>query len=434
MSKKELVKRYALFFLGLLITSFGVAFVTKASLGTSPISAIPYSLSLILPRLTMGNWTIIFSALLILIQIALLKKNSNWIEMGLQLVISVAFGYLIDFSMFLLGSFAPQMYVLKLLSLILGCAVIAFGAYFQVTADVVMLPGDATVRAFVKVTGKEFGTIRVIFDTTLAVTGGVLCLIFLHKLIGVREGTVIAALITGNMVKVFVRLLRPLTEKLFPQTAEDKDKTASAPTDHFVLTIAREYASGGREIGQEVAKKLGIAYYDSELIHLAAVQSGIPENIIEKKEQVLDAPVMHDFYQWYTSALTEEDLPAVEKIYHAEAAAIRSIASKEDCVIVGRLANFILEDTPHHVSAFIRSDLDSKVELAKKRDNLTDAEARRKVQKVDRERANHCRHFTHKEWTDGQNYDITFNTGKIGYEQTISMIVDFARPKLTQAE
>lgn len=205
-SIKDYAKRYLLFLLGLTVTSFGIAFVTKMQLGTSPISAIPYSLSLIIPAVSMGSWTIVFSALLVLLQLIILKKKANIFELVLQLFISFPFGYLIDASMWLLKSFNPQIYAVKIICLLIGCAVVAFGVYVQVLADVVMLPGDAFVRAIAKVTNKEFGSVRVVSDIIMVSVAALLCVIFLHNLSGAREGTIIAALLTGNIVKLYKRL------------------------------------------------------------------------------------------------------------------------------------------------------------------------------------------------------------------------------------
>lgn len=222
MKKQQYVKRYIIFFVGLLFNSFGVALVTKASLGTSPIASIPYSLSLILPVLSLGTWTILFSLVLIAAQWILLRGEAKKLELILQCVFSVSFGYFIDLSMLCLHEFQPGVYGLKIVSLIMGCVVIAFGAYLEVIADVVMLPGDAFVRAIAKVIKKEYGGVRVCSDIGMTVIAGVLCLIFLHKLSGVREGTVIAALITGNIVKIFVRVLKGFTNLLLPEKKERK--------------------------------------------------------------------------------------------------------------------------------------------------------------------------------------------------------------------
>lgn len=203
MSLKELIQRYIIFALGLSVTSLGIAFSTKSCLGTSPISAIPYALSLALPQMTIGSWTIIFSIFLIICQILILKKEANKMELILQIVITFPFGYMIDFCMVLLSPFDPHSYIMRLCFVLIGCFVVAFGVFLQVTGGVVMLPGDAFVRAISTATGKEFGKIRSISDITMTVIAFGVCLFTLGQLTGVREGTVIAALLVENIVRVY---------------------------------------------------------------------------------------------------------------------------------------------------------------------------------------------------------------------------------------
>lgn len=198
---------------GLILISFGVALTTKAGLGTSPISAIPYSLSLIIPGLSMGTWLILFSIALVLIEIILLKGKMparSWIS---QLLISFPVGWLIDAAMWLLTPFNPEVYLVKVLTVILGCVIIALGAYLCVSASLLVLPGDGFVQVLALVTGKSFGGVRVISDTTQILIAAVLCLIFLHALVGVREGTIIAAILVGSIVKIFARIL-PITRAI----------------------------------------------------------------------------------------------------------------------------------------------------------------------------------------------------------------------------
>lgn len=198
---------------GLILISFGVALTTKAGLGTSPISAIPYSLSLIIPGLSMGTWLILFSIALVLIEIILLKGKmpaKSWIS---QLLISFPVGWLIDAAMWLLTPFNPEVYLVKVLTVILGCVIIALGAYLCVSASLLVLPGYGFVQVLAQVTGKSFGGVRVISDTTQILIAAVLCLIFLHALVGVREGTIIAAILVGSIVKIFARIL-PITRAI----------------------------------------------------------------------------------------------------------------------------------------------------------------------------------------------------------------------------
>ena len=210
-----LTRRLQYFFCaaGLILISFGVALTTKAGLGTSPISSIPYTLSLILPGLSMGTWLILFSIALVLIEIILLKGKmpaKSWIS---QLLISFPVGWLIDAAMWLLTPFNPELYLFKVLAVILGCVIIALGAYLCVSASLLVLPGDGFVQVLAQVTGKSFGGVRVISDTTQILIAAVLCLIFLHALVGVREGTIIAAILVGSIVKIFARIL-PITRAI----------------------------------------------------------------------------------------------------------------------------------------------------------------------------------------------------------------------------
>ena len=140
--KDMLVRRYIVFLIGLVMTALGVAIVTKGALGTSPIAAIPYSLSLVFPVLSLGTWVVLFNLLLVLIQLLILRKNANKAELLLQVVMAFIFGYGVDFWMYMIRWLDPQIYGVKFLCLLVGSAVLAFGAYLEVTADVVMLPGD----------------------------------------------------------------------------------------------------------------------------------------------------------------------------------------------------------------------------------------------------------------------------------------------------
>ena len=207
------VCRYLMFLIGLLFNAFGVAFITKADLGTTPIAALPYTLSLLMPKLTLGNFTILISMLLIASQILILRNKGSLFDIILQIPISFLFGYVIDFSMWILLNFSPQIYILKLISLLIGSIIISFGAYFEVVGDVTMLPADGLSRAISIITNIEFGTIKFIADSSQAIIALILGIIFLHELAGVREGTIIGALLIGNMVKYIGRIWK--LERIF---------------------------------------------------------------------------------------------------------------------------------------------------------------------------------------------------------------------------
>jgi uncharacterized membrane protein YczE len=164
MSKKELLKRYILFLIGLFINALGVSFITRASLGTSPISSIPYTLSMGFP-LTMGGFTFILNIILIIGQIIVLRKDFQKVQL-IQIPVSIVFGYFIDLTMSLLSFVSPTYYFMKIGSLLLGCAILGFGVSIEVTANVVMLSGEAFVKAVSTKFKKEFGTTKTCFDVS----------------------------------------------------------------------------------------------------------------------------------------------------------------------------------------------------------------------------------------------------------------------------
>ena len=214
MTHLPLIKKYIYFIIGLFVNSLGVAFITDASLGTSPISSIPYVLSLKF-SLTLGQFTIIFSLFLVALQIVLLRKNFQLIQL-LQIPVSILFGYFIDFSMkYLLFWLNPQAYPVKIISLLIGCIILAFGVSMEFTANVIMLPGEGTATALHLITGKESGSVKIIVDVSMMAGALLLSLALFHQVNGVREGTVISALIVGFIARLFCKLIGPAAEKWF---------------------------------------------------------------------------------------------------------------------------------------------------------------------------------------------------------------------------
>lgn len=216
----EKAKRYLVFFAGLFISSLGVSLVTKAELGTSPISAIPYVLSLSIP-FTLGEFTIAFSLLLILLQLLILRRRFQP-EHLLQIPISIAFGYFIDLTMEMLSFVAPASYPAKVVCLLAGCVVLAFGVYLEVLGDVAMLPGESFVRAVVMTWNTDFGLSKICFDVSMSVIAVAASFVMAGQLQGVREGTLLAALLVGFVARLFGRMLPFLPRVLFGQvqTAE----------------------------------------------------------------------------------------------------------------------------------------------------------------------------------------------------------------------
>lgn len=207
-SKSETIKRWLFFIAGLFVMALGVAFSITAALGTSPISSIPYVISLFTP-LSVGNITIIMHCVFILIQILLLRKRYRPIQL-LQLPVAFAFGYMIDFWDFVLKNVSYSNYFEQWIYCLLGILFVAIGVSMEVTAGVVVLAGEGVVLAICEVFPVKFPTMKVIFDITLVVISIALSFGFLHSLQGVREGTIAAALLVGWVSKPFIKLERKI--------------------------------------------------------------------------------------------------------------------------------------------------------------------------------------------------------------------------------
>lgn len=208
MSKKEYAKRYFLFIFSLFISALGVAITKKGELGVSPISSVANVLSMKFPVLSLGSWLIVWNCVLILGQILLLRRKFQWIQL-LQVPLSFLFGWFTDIGMFLVHSIPTDAYPVRLLLVILGTAVLGFGIALAVIADVVMNSGEAFVKALSDILGRQFGNVKIAFDISCVVLAIVLSLLFFElRIVGTREGTVIAAVLTGVCVKIWLRLVK----------------------------------------------------------------------------------------------------------------------------------------------------------------------------------------------------------------------------------
>ncbi|MDE5993922.1 MAG: YitT family protein [Oscillospiraceae bacterium] len=214
MRKKELIKRYILFIIGLFFAGIGVAFTKHGELGVSPISSVANVMSLKFDFLTIGSWLIIWNCVLILGQIVLLRKEFKLYQL-LQIPLSFLFGYFTDFGMWIVSFIPANSYFARLLMLFIGIAVLAFGISLSVIANVIMNSGEAIVKVISDKTGFEFGNVKVVFDISCVAVSIILSLIFFDmKIIGTREGTILSAILTGFVVKFFTKLLKQRLSKL----------------------------------------------------------------------------------------------------------------------------------------------------------------------------------------------------------------------------
>lgn len=214
----DYLKRYALLFCSLFVNAFGVVFITKAALGTSPISGVPYVMSLASP-LSFGATTFLLNLLFILIEVSLMgwrKAREKRFELLVQFPVLLVFSSSIDFSMFVLRNYVPETYSEMLASLFFGCAILATGIGWAVKAHVAMNPGEYVVQVIASKTGKPFGNVKLCFDATLVLLAALLSLLFMRGIHGLREGTFLAALLVGPMERLSYPLWRIFDRWLQP--------------------------------------------------------------------------------------------------------------------------------------------------------------------------------------------------------------------------
>ncbi len=198
---RNLIRNYITFLIGLFIASLGVAFSTIAGLGTSPVSSVPFSVSLISSALTFGGWLNLFSVLQITTQVLVMKGKCNYLEIAIQTVLAFVYGFLTNFSCWLLRDLPVPNYGFQFLYMLIGCVVLGFGIWIQLLGGVAMLPGEAMNRAIAGATGKRYENVKIFFDILYIAVSAVICLVFFGQLKGVREGSIIAAFAVGMIIK-----------------------------------------------------------------------------------------------------------------------------------------------------------------------------------------------------------------------------------------
>ena len=391
----EKLKRYLIFLVGLFVNSLGVSLITKANLGTSPISSIPYVLSLNFP-FTLGNFTIFFSIFLIVLQLIILRKNFK-VEHILQIPVSIIFGYFIDITMILFFWVNPEAYIMKIVYLLIGCLILGVGVYMEVLADVVMLPGESFVRAIVLTWKTNFGTTKICFDVSMSVIAAVLSFIFAGSLAGVREGTVIAALLVGFIARLIGKKLAFLKDMIFPESVsaenENEAKEQTAGTyEKNVIAIGRQFGSGGHDIGKVLAEKLGYDFYDAEIIQMTAGTTGYTPEFVKKNEEIMTNSLLYDLVnQMYLNTDRQDEAPK-DKIFEAECQVVRNLAKKGNCVIVGRCADYVLRNSGNCLKVFFSAPLVSRIRRVAQRQNISEGEAKATVQKNEKLRADNYRY------------------------------------------
>ena len=200
-----------------------------------------------------------------------------------------------------------------------------------------------------------------------------------------------------------------------------------------VITIGRQYGSAGRQIGRALAEELGIKCYDKELLDRAAKDSGMCQELFENHDEkptnsFLYSLVM-DTYSFGYSSSAFSDMPINQKVFLAQFETIKKIASEGPCIMIGRCADYALADFDNCLSVFIHASLETRIRRIAKLYDLTDAKAKDKIQKADKKRSSYYNYYTSKKWGDVDSYDLSIDSGKMGIDGTIELILNAIQQK-----
>lgn len=230
----------------------------------------------------------------------------------------------------------------------------------------------------------------------------------------------LAFVIAGILLILEVKHLKQGNGK--SQALVDDTSTDNQLDKQIVVTLSREYGSGGRYIGRLIADKLGIKFYDKDFIVEVAKETGLSEEYIENQEQ--KRGILAGLNNGYYVGLDNSD-----ELFIKEAELIKKVANKESCVIIGRCADFILQGKENVIKVFVYSDKENKIKRATEIYGLNKTKAEKEIKRIDKLRANHYKHYTEKDWNNHSNYDICINSDTLGVEKSAELICNIVKEK-----
>lgn len=274
---------------------------------------------------------------------------------------------------------------------------------------------------FFQAIGKSIKSVILSLSRQIAIL--IPAMIILGKLYGINgilyagpvaDGT--AFIISSILLAIEIKTLGKKSEK-DKMLLVDDTSTDNKLTKHVVITIAREYGSGGRYIGRLIADKLGIKFYDKDFVTTLSEQTGLSEEYIENNEQrrnTLDA--LNNGYYF--------NLSNSDELFVKESKLIKELAEKESCVIIGRCSDFILKDNEDTINIFVYSNMEDKIKRVVERYGLNQKDAEKEIKNIDKQRSNHYKHYTGKKWGENQNYDLCINSDALGVEKSADLICE----------
>ena len=402
---------------GLFCIAFGVALSTKSGLGVSPSASLPYLLSSIFP-VSMGTFTTLINVGFIFVQIALLRRSYNPVQL-LQLAVVLLFGFFTDFTIGLVAPLEVNHYLVRLALCLASCAVMGFGLYLEVKAGLIVMASEGAISAVAQVTGRDFGKVKIAVDCGFVVAGTALSLLYFHTLLGIREGTILAAILVGLFVQQYNKRLHFLAPLLGEEIA--RPVHPAAPETPLIITIERELGSGGHELGQRLADALGIPFYDYALIEKAAEATGFAIEDVRQSEERMGTGLLHSLYQ--NSYATSQKSSRQDQIFAAQSQVIRAYAAAGSCVIVGRLGSYVLRGRKNCFHIFVTASEAFRAQRIQAEDGSTPEEALQRLHREDAFRRNYCQHFTGEPWGMAHHYALTLDTSVYQVDGALALVL-----------
>ena len=198
-----------------------------------------------------------------------------------------------------------------------------------------------------------------------------------------------------------------------------------------VITIGRQYGSGGRELGQLVAKKLGFEFYDEELVTMAAEKNQMHEDILKAVDEKASKSLLYTLVTGSDLRFmhsTHYDMPINDKLFITQSDIIRNLAKRSSCVIVGRCADYILRDSGENcIHLFIYADKESRIQRIAKKYDLSNDKAKDKINKIEKSRKSYYNYYSNQEWGKPENYDLCLNSARLGLDKSCDVICDYIK-------
>ncbi len=407
------IKRYAIFAASIAIFAVGSALCMRANLGIIPQLCPPYVISSIPGQeLSVGTLTMIMHLFFIAIQAILLRSDFSMRDL-VQIPAAIVVCIFIDTAMMatqpLQWDDSATGYTLRIVQTIIGITLIMTGYIIQRKSRE-KTAGEGIVLTFAKTLKATPFVVAAVYELTMVIIGLIFCIFYFGT---VRWDIIGAGTLLSLLVSTSYNTRTQRSKPVFwsdDASSNDLASTAdgmqtSGNTFPLVITIARTHGSGGHDIGYMVAQRLGINFYDKEIISETAKKLGLEKEKVQKWDQ--DTSI--------------RSLGRDEAVFSAQSQIIRD-AAKESCVIIGRCADYVLRGRPFCLNIFIRSDEDYAVTFIRNKDNLAEDQAREVIRLKNKARERHYAHYTGEKWQDPAHYDLVINTAKIGIESAADII------------